>query len=512
MLSLVVDVGTQKMKVSVFDTKGRILRGESVEYDPPYFSPKPGWAEYDPEDYWKLFLSLGKKVVRGVEEKVKAVVVTTQRDSLVFMDREGKVLRPAILWLDHREAKYDLKLPFYEKFIYWLVRKLPVIRSVYKGAAVNWVRQNEPHVWKNTYKVMQLSGFFLQRLTGKFVDSVASQIGHIPFDYKRQKWCKESDLKARLFPIPKEKLVDLVKPCTVIGKLRKEVKDILGVDTYVVAAGSDKGCETLGVGVVKDDEISLSLSTTSTVQTTTKKYFETIPHLPPYPGIIEGTYNPEVEIFRGFWLVRWFRDEFAHLEKRKAREIGVPPEELIDEMLKSVPAGSMGLITYPFWTPSLDKPEARGSIVGFQSFHKREHLYRSLIEGLFYALRDGKEMIERRGKLKFKVAKIAGGGSSSDEIASIAASIMKLPVYREITGEAASLGAAIVSFCGMGVFNDLNEGVKEMVHLEGPFEPNKKEEEIYDFIYGKVYKKLYGRLKKLYDTLYNGSDFLDQGI
>ncbi len=508
MLSLVVDVGTQKMKVSIFNTKGEILRKESVEYDPPYFSPKPGWAEYNPEDYWELFLKLAKKVASGIEDKIKVITVTTQRDSLVFMDKAGKVLRPVILWLDHREAQYDLKLPFYEKFIYWLAGKLPTIRNVYRGATVNWVRQNEPHVWEKAYKIVQLSGFFLQRLTGEFVDSVASQIGHIPFDYKSQKWCKKSDIKAKLFPIPKEKLVDLVKPCTVIGKLRKDVRDELGIDAYVVAAGSDKGCETLGVGVVKDDEISLSLSTTSTVQTTTKKYFETIPHLPPYPGIIEGTYNPEVEIFRGFWLVRWFRDEFAYTERIKAKKIGIPAEKLIDEMLESAPAGSMGLITYPFWTPSLDKPEARGSIIGFQSFHKREHLYRSLIEGLFYALREGKERMEKRGNLKFKIAKIAGGGSSSDKIASIAASIMQLPVYREVTEESASLGAAIISFCGMGVFSRLEDGVKEMVHLEGPFEPDEKEKEIYNFIYKEVYRKLYRRLKKLYDKLYKGKEFL----
>ncbi|MCD6450677.1 MAG: FGGY-family carbohydrate kinase [Thermotogaceae bacterium] len=508
MLSLIVDVGTQRMKVSVFNTRGEIVRKESVEYNPPYFSPKPGWAEYNPEDYWETFLKLAKKVVNGLEKRIKAVAVTTQRDSLIFMDKEGKVLRPMILWLDHREAEYDLRLPFYEKFLYWTAGKLSTIRNVYKGAVVNWIRQNEPHIWKKAYKIVQLSGFFMHRLTGEFVDSVASQIGHIPFDYKRQTWCDKSDIKAKLFPIPKEKLVNLVKPCTIVGKLKKSVREDLGIDAYVVAAGSDKGCETIGVGVVKDDEISLSLSTTSTVQTTTRKYFETIPHLPPYPGIIEGTYNPEVEIFRGFWLVRWFRDEFAHLEKRKAQKIGIPPEEIINEMLKSVPAGSMGLITYPFWTPSLDKPEARGSIIGFQSFHKREHLYKSLIEGLFYALREGKEMMERRGKLKFKVAKIAGGGSKSDEVASIAASILGLPVYRELTKESASLGAAIVSFCGMEAFDDVEKGVKEMVHLEGPFEPDDNEREIYDFIYEEVYKKLFKRLKKLYDKLYESKELL----
>ena len=500
-LALVVDVGTQRMKVSLISPKGEILKKEAGEYDPPYVSLQPGWAEKDPDDYWKMFLSLAKRVLEGFEKRVGAVAVTTQRDSLVFLDENANALRPVILWLDHRLASFDLKLNPFERLIYTLAGKWRTIMNVYRQAKLNWVRQNQPQIWKKTHKIVQLSGYFIAKMTGRFVDSVASQIGHIPFDYKRRRWCTKRDIKYKLFYIPEEKLPELVEPGTVIGKLKREVADELGIDAFMVAAGSDKGCETLGLCVLADDEASLSLSTTATVQTTTRKYFETLPHLPPYPGMVEGTYNPEVEISRGFWLVRWFRDEFAHLEKELSRKRSIEAEKLLDELLHKAEPGSLGLITQPFWTPGLDNPEARGAIVGFSSFHRREHVYRSIIEGLFYALRDGMERMERRGKISFRAVKVAGGGSGSDEVVKIAASVLNLPVYRDRRGEAASIGAAAAAFKGIGIYKDIASAAKEMCDLEGPFEPDPKDANLYEELYKRVYKKLYSRLQKLYKNL-----------
>ncbi len=502
-LVLVADVGTQRMKVSLIDASGSILEGAVEEYDPPYFSPKAGWAEKDAESYWKTFLNLARNVVADFKERIAAIAVTTQRDSLVLIDENAKALRPVILWLDHRLADFDLKLPFFETLIYKAAGMWRTIKNVYRQAKINWVRQNEPEIWAKTFKVVQLSGFFIARLSGKFVDSVASQIGHIPFDYKRRRWCSKRDIKSKLFPIPDEKLPDLVEPGVVIGNLTKKAKEELGFDAKVIAAGSDKGCETLGLCVVNEDEISLSLSTTATIQTTTRKYFETLPHLPPYPGMIKGTYNPEVEIFRGFWLVRWFRDEFAHFEKSLSEQKGIPAEKLLDDLLKDSEPGSLGLVTQPFWTPGLDNPEARGAIIGFSSFHKREHVYRSIIEGLFFALREGMERIKKKGKLSFKVAKVAGGGSRSGQVLRIAASVLKLPVYRDKRGEAASLGAAMAAFSGLGFYKDLKSASKTMCSLEGPFEPNPKDMEIYDFLYEHAYKRIYPHLKSIYKSFHS---------
>ena len=495
---LVIDVGTQRLKVAIVDDKGRIVSSKDYEYDPPYISPKPGWAEVNTESVFEKAISMASKL--DGKEGVEAITVTSQRDSLVLVGKDGKPLRNTILWLDHRLADYDLRLPFWMNLVYTIAGAKRVIRTVYTQAKVNWIRQKEPGIWEETEKVLQISGYFISRLTGRYIDSIASQVGHIPFDYKNLRWSGSNDIKSYLFPIPKEKLPELGQPGQVAGKLRKEISEKIGIrDVPVVLSGSDKACEILGLGVLEDSTLALSLSTTSIAATTTKKYFNPLPHLPPYPGMVPGTYNPEIEIFRGFWLVRWFRDEFAHPEREIAKEKNVPPEKLLDEMLKEVPAGSLGLITHPYWTPGLDRPQIRGSIIGFSSYHRREHLYRSIIEGLFFALREGRERLEKRGKLRFERAVVGGGGSRSEEVVRIAASVLKLPVYKSAV-EASIAGAAIAAFVGLGKFKSFEEGVKEIVKLEGPFLPDRKETPVYDELYG-VYKKIYGSVKGITEAI-----------
>ena len=499
---LVADCGTQRMKVMVFDAGGKILAKRTHEYSPTYVSPRPGWAERDPDYYWEVFLKLAGDLISDGFKDIEGISVTTQRNSLVFVDSNGKPLRPAILWLDHRRADFDLKLPLFREMLYRSIGMWRSIVSVYRDAKVNWIRQNEPDVWRRTHKVLQISGYFLWKLTGRFVDSVASQVGHIPFDYKRRKWADERDLKSFLFPVNRERLPELVEAGTVVGRLRREVAHELGIEPVpVVASGSDKGCETLGLGVVNESAASLSFGTTATVQTTTSRYFEPLKFIPPYPSLIPGMYNPEVEIFRGFWLVSWFRDEFGHLEKERASKINQSVEKLLDSLLDHAPPGSMGLVAQPYWTPGLKMPEARGAIVGFSSHHGREHVYRSLIEGIMYGLRDGAERIERSGRLSFERVAVGGGASASDRICQIAADVLNLPVYRERTGEAAGLGAAMAVYVGLGVHSSFEEAVKEMVEYSDVFEPDRENAGLYDEIYRRVYRKLYKRLRKLYREL-----------
>ncbi len=499
---LIVDCGTQRMKVMLFDRDGRLIDTEREEYDPPYMSPKPGWAEQDPDRYWNIFIKLAKRLLSRNEVEIEGISVTTQRDSLVLVDSSGKPLRPAILWLDHRKARFDLKLPFLRRIGYSIVGMWKPIVSVYREAKLNWIRQNEPEVWKNTHKILQISGYFIHKLTGEFVDSVASQIGHIPFDYKGRRWASQRDLKSFLFPVEREKLPDLVEAGTIMGKVRKKIASELGIpEVPVVASGSDKGCETLGLGVLNEEYASLSFGTTATIQTTSSRYFEPLKFIPPYPSVIPGKYNPEVEIFRGFWLVKWFKDEFGHLEDQISKVRNVPVEEILDELLDRSPPGSMGLIAQPYWTPGLKMPEAKGAIIGFSSYHKREHVYRSLIEGIMFALREGKERIEKAGRIIIKSAGVAGGGSRSSKVCQIAANVLGIPVYRERSGESAGLGASIATYVGLGIHRDFEEAVKEMVKISDTFEPDPELRDLYTEIYESVYKRMYGRLKRLYEDV-----------
>jgi sugar (pentulose or hexulose) kinase len=156
----------------------------------------------------------------------------------------------------------------------------------------------------------------------------------------------------------------------------------------LIATAADKATEVIGAGCLDPSIGCLSYGTTATINTTHKKYTEVIPLIPPYPSAVPGYYSMEVQIYRGFWMVSWFKDEFGQVEKREAEKRGIEAEELFDELLRTVPAGAEGLILQPYWSPGLKipGPEAKGAVIGFGDVHTRAHFYRAIIEGLAYSL------------------------------------------------------------------------------------------------------------------------------
>ncbi len=502
---LSIDCGTQSLRALLFSPEGELLDIERIEYE-PYISSKPGWAEQDPEMLWDSLCKSCKTLKKRSPElflKIAGIGVTTQRASMVNVDKDGKTLRNIITWLDHRKAGINYTPKGLMKYAYKAVGMFDVLLKVQSEGKCNWIRKYQPEIWKDTYKYLQISGFFNFRLTGYFIDSIASQIGYIPFDYKKMKWEKGKGLASLLFPVEKEKLPELIPPGGIIGKITEKASFETGLPEGipVIAAGSDKGCETIGMGVLNQKSVSLSFGTTATVQTTTKKYFEPLRFLKPYPGCIPGSYNPEVEIFRGFWMITWFKNEFAQKEIEIAKEKGIEPEVEFDNLLRRSPKGAMGLMTQPYWGPGLKNPEAKGAMIGFGEVHKKEHIYRSVIEGLCFALLDGMHKIEKNGGVKVERVAVSGGASQSDEICKIAADIFNLPIIKGNTSETSGLGAAIITSVGTGIHPDYDTAIKKMVHYSNTFIPDKENVRIYKKLYKKVYLKMYKSLKPFYEEI-----------
>lgn len=246
---------------------------------------------------------------------------------MVNVDADGNPLRPVITWLDQRKAKKVYSPRGIMNLVYHVIGMSEAIVKAQMDGKCNWIRQYQPDIWQKTYKYLQVSGFLNFRLTGNFADSIACQIGHIPFNYKKMRWGSKHDLTSRLFPIESAKLPEVVSPGEIIGKVTSRASEQTGIPEGipVIACGSDKGCETIGMGVVDQTMASLSFGTTATVQTTSKWYFEPLRFMPAYPAPIPGHFNPEVEIFRGFWMITWFKNEFAYQEILQAKEQGVVP-------------------------------------------------------------------------------------------------------------------------------------------------------------------------------------------
>ncbi len=502
---LAIDCGTQSIRGLIFSSRGEVMARVQETYE-PYVSPNPGWAEQDPAIYGEGMVRVISRLRKKAPIPFKQLVgvgITSQRATMINVDKGGRVLRPAIVWLDQRVArpvfarsgplKWGVKLA-------GLSEKLNRIQTQGKAA---WISQNQPEVWENTHKYLQVSGYLNHLLTGEFIDSVASQIGHLPFDYRRQRWAGPLQLTARLFPIPRTLLPDVKAPGEILGKVTQKAAQRTGLPQGlpVVACGSDKGCETLGAGVINTDMVSLSFGTTATVQTTSPRYFKPLPLMPPYPSPVPGCFSPEVEIFRGFWMISWFKKEFARSEVKEAERLGVAPEKLLDECLVHTPPGALGLMTQPYWGPGLDHPNAKGAMIGFGADHTRDHVYRAVIEGLGFALREGMETLVARGRIRPCQAAVSGGASQSDAICQITADIFNLPMVRGRTHETSGLGAAILTAVGTGVHNRLETAVEKMVSVTRRFDPQPGNRRLYNALYTRVYQKLYPALGPLYKEI-----------
>jgi sugar (pentulose or hexulose) kinase len=503
---LSLDCGTQSVRSILFDCKGHIVGEEKIEIE-PYFSDNPGWAEQDPEVYWQ---SLSKACICLKEkheeafEAVIGVVLTTLRDTVINLDKNGKVLRPGILWLDQRMAKCSDPVPLVFKAAYLAVGMLETVEITRRKSKANWIKENQPEVWKKTYKYLLLSGYLTYKFTGRMVDSSASQIGHIPFDYKNKRWPGfYGNFRWSMFGIEKEKLPELIEPGQNIGGITEEASLETGIKagTPFIACGSDKSSETLGVGCLNAESASLSFGTTATAQVITENYIEALKFMPSYPSVVPGRFNPEAEIFRGYWMISWFKKEFASKEMVEAKEKCVSPELLLNERLSHIPPGCQGLMLQPYWGPGLKMPTAKGSIIGFGDVHTRAHIYRAIIEGINFGLMDGLHRIEAKTGVKVQKLMVSGGGSQSEAICQITSDMFELPVYKGETCEASALGAALSGFVALGVYGSYEEAALNMVRHAKVFTPNTGNSAIYRRLYNDVYKKIYPRLEGLYKEI-----------
>ncbi|MBU5484695.1 FGGY-family carbohydrate kinase [Clostridium sp. MSJ-11] len=505
-LILSIDCGTQSVRALLFDRYGELKGKKKVEFE-PYISKNPGWAEQDPNVYYNAICSATKALKEEVEElwqQVIGVSITTQRDTCVNVDINGEPLRYCILWLDQRDALCTEKFSMGKRLAFRTVGMNEAVDITMRKSKSHWIKQNQPEIWQNTYKYLMLSGYLNYKLTGKFIDSIGNQVGHIPFDYKKKQWPQsDNSYKWHLFGVEREKLPQLIEVGDIIGKITEKASKDTGIieGTAVIASASDKACETLGNGCMSSDCASISFGTTATVQTTSKEYFEPIPFMPAYPAAMKGYYNPEVEIFRGYWMITWFKKEFAHREMIEAQERNIPPEEVLNEKLIKIPPGSQGLMLQPYWTPGLKMPEAKGAIIGFSDVHTRAHIYRAIIEGINYGLLDGIDKIESKSHKKINKVFLSGGGSQSDIICEITSDMLNRPIYKVQTYETSGLGASIIAFVALGVYESYSEAIENMVNYTKNYKPNSENVKIYSQLYNNVYQKIYPALKGLYKEI-----------
>jgi xylulokinase len=453
-----IDVGTSGVKGIAISPAGEVLASAEEGY--PLATPRPGWAEQDPEDWWRAT----ERVLAALPAHT-AVGLSGQMHGLVALDARDRVLRPAILWNDQRTGEECAEI---ERLI-GLDRLIALTgnRALtgFTAPKLLWLRRHEPETYARIAGVLLPKDYVRLRLTGDRAVDAADASGTLLFDVAHRRW---SDEVLDALELPRGWLPEVF-----------ESPDVPGAP-----GAGDQAAGALGVGVAAPGPISVVLGTSGVV-------FAALPAFAADPlarvhsfchAVPEAWHAMGVMLSAGGSL-RWLKDAVggSHQELAGAAE--------------TWPPGAEGLVFAPYLagerTPHAD-PFARGAFVGLQLRHDRGALARAVLEGVAYGLRDSLELLRALG-VDARVARVSGGGARSALWLRIVASALDLPLERTAVDEGAAFGAALLAGVRAGVFADVHEAVGAAVHVREAVEP--------EAAWRDAYQSGYGRFTRLYETL-----------
>ncbi len=477
---LSIDIGTSSTKLSLYDASGQLLTTGSAAYSVEF--PRPGWAEQDPQEWWRAVCRLGPEIMADMGNKeLAAICVSGQAPLCTPLGMDGTPLRKAILWLDRRATPQ----------VDWLAQNLGEERalqvsanrldSYFGGVKWLWFRQEEPKLYARTWKILQANGYVAWKLTGQAViDPSQAGLCSPCYDFSAGTW--QAEICAQM-GLDLDKLPEICPSQAVIGRVLPEAARASGLPagTPVVCGGGDFACACLGAGVTGPGTAALMLGTAGNL-------------------LFPGVFNPDPRLlhtrhvtgqpltFGGVLAggnLNWFAGLF---DEPTAAFYGQQ-----DEAAAQLPPGSDGLIYLPYLmgerTPIWD-PEARGAFVGLSSRHTRAHLYRAVLEGVAFAFR---QVLEITGTTGLKTIVAIDGGARSTVWRSIFASVLGIPVQRGSLRAGTALGAAFLAALGVGETAAF-EDIEAWGETSQPVLPDPEASRRYDRLYA-VYAGLYPKLK-----------------
>jgi xylulokinase len=455
-----LDVGTTGVKAVAVSPDGRVVAAASEEY--PLSTPQPGWAEQEPEDWWRAAEACLSRLPTG------PIGLSGQMHGLVVLDADNRVLRPAILWNDQRTGAECAEI----EAAVGLARLIDLTgnRALtgFTAPKLLWLRRHEPDVYARITHVLLPKDYVRLRLTGEHAIDAADASGTLLFDVRRRRWseevCEALDVPLAWLPPVHE-------------------------STEIAGAG-DQAAGALGVGIVSPGPVSVVLGTSGVVFAV----------LPAYKPDAEARVHVFCHAVPGTWqamgVMLSAAASLAWLRRIVGAEYGV-----LDAEAERWPPESEGLLFAPYLagerTPHAD-PDARGAFTGLSLRHDRGALARATLEGVAYGLRDSLELLRDLG-VRPEVGRVSGGGAASDLWLRIVASVLALPLERTETEAGAAFGAALLAGVRVGAFADAADAVARCVHVRDRIEPDPEWAAAYDHGYDR-YRLLYPNLRPLEET------------
>ncbi|WPX09340.1 xylulokinase [Anaerocellum danielii] len=496
-----IDVGTSGTKTILTDSKGNILATATFEY--PLYQPQIGWAEQNPEDWWDASVKGIKAVLEKSKvdpKEVKAVGLTGQMHGLVMLDKSYNVIRPSIIWCDQRTAKEcDEITEKVGKERLVEITANPALTG-FTASKILWVRNNEPQNYEKVYKILLPKDYIRFKLTGEFATDVSDASGMQLLDIKNRCW---SDEVLEKLEIDKELLGKVYESPEVTGKVSRQASELTGLceGTLVVAGGGDQAAGAVGNGIVRTGVISSTIGSSGVVFAHLDE-FKVDPHgrVHTFCHAVPGKWHV-MGVTQGAGLsLKWFRDNFAHIEKAAFEFIDRDPYILMDQEAELANPGSDGLVFLPYLmgerTPILD-PYAKGIFFGITAKHTRREFIRAVMEGVVFSLKNCLDILHEMG-IEVKEVRVSGGGAKSKLWRQMQADIFEMDVWTLNSKEGPAFGAAILAAVGAGEYHKVEEACDTMIQKVDSCSPNEKLFEIYRKTY-KLYNSIYPRVKDLFN-------------
>lgn len=488
---IAIDIGTSSMKSLLYREDGKLEKTFQQEYYSTY--PQEGYVEQDPES-WKeaLIYVLGEmgKYLKEVDTKAEALVVTSQRSSLIPMDKDGNPLRYAIMWQDKRSLPQCNRL--IKKYTMEALYKKTGLRTnpYFVLPKILWLKENEPEIFAKTEKFIGVQDYVVHLMTGKYVTDHSQACRTLLMDIEKFEWDKKL---LDIAGISEESLPDLVNPGTVSGNLVGEMKDLLGSesDLPVIISGGDQQNAAVALGVIKEGRAEANTGTGSfIISATDKPFFDDDCRVLCQASAIPGKWIVEAGIFNTGAIYRWFRNQFYNdVDADKAYSI-MEKEAIYSD----IGAGGITMIPHfhgsaaPYWNP-----RAKGLFFNLSLDSKRGDFTRALLEGISSELAINVRLIEKSTH-DIHLVSVAGGMTKSDLFCEIQSNFFGKKVIKFSNAEASSLGAAMIAFVNLGVYENIEEAYENM--SEKSYKAYKPDVNLKD-----IYTNLYNRKMVLYDAI-----------
>lgn len=499
------DLGTTGNKATLYDREGRLVGSAFYAYQTEF--AHTGWAEQNPEDWWRAVCQSTRQLLQEThtsKNDIACITFSGQMMGAVPLDEQARPIRNAIIWADQRSLKQEAWIG--ERVSFEDVYRITGHRlsASYSLAKILWIRDNQPDIYNQTYKFVHAKDSMVARLTGVFVTDPSDASSMNLYDLEGDKW---SGQILDAVELPVDKLPALRKSVDVVGEVRPEVADEVGVaaGTPVVIGGGDGACAAAGAGVIREGSAYNYVGSSSWIALSTPKPI----YDPDYRTFTFGHVIPDMVMPTGTMQAagasyQWSRDQLAPLEKEMADRLGISPYELINLEIESIAPGSDGLFYLPYLLGERSprwNPHARGAFIGLTIRHTRAHMLRAVMEGVTMNLRVILDAFRNQGT-KIDAMRVIGGGARGRVWNQIMADMYGMPVHRlAILEEATSMGAALVGGVGVGLYPDFSM-IDNMNQIAEAIAPDRSNSAVYDRLMP-IFNQLYEALVPAYSEIAN---------